>query len=79
MTTATIRVRINPADNDEYVIYIDPEDQEQPWVRAGGAVIGWEYSEYVADWPEYQLHLPTSRARRPGNALRVVSATPGQA
>ncbi len=56
--TATIRVRVNPANNGEYVVYLDPEDPAQPWVRAGGAVIGWEYGECVEDWPEFELPIP---------------------
>lgn len=56
--TATIRVRVNPTGNDEWVVYADPEDHAQPWVRSGGGVIGWEYHHHVAHWPEFELPIP---------------------
>lgn len=41
--TATIRVRVNPGDNGEYVIYADAEDCRQHWLgqRTGGRWTGW--------------------------------------
>ncbi len=54
-----IRVRVNPANADEYVIYADAEDPEQCWVgqRSGGRYTGWEYNANVADWPEIELRI----------------------
>ncbi len=74
--TMTIRVRVNPADSDEYVIHADPEDSAQPWVRAGGAVTGWEYDEVVADWPEFEVAVDLGAAgvrclRQPGRSRLV--------
>lgn len=54
----TIRVRVNPADNGEFAVYVDPEDRAQRWVRSGGAVVGWEWNTDVADWPEFELTIP---------------------
>lgn len=62
--TATIRVRVNPANPREFAVYADPEDWAQPWVRSGGRVVGWEYADYVADWPEYELPLPSAALAR---------------
>lgn len=61
MRARTIRVRVNPADADEYVIYADAGDTDgQRWLgqRTGGCWTGWEYGTNVTAWPEYQLTLP---------------------
>ncbi len=58
---ATIRVRVNPADSDEYVICADVgDDCGQSWLgqRPGGRWTGWEYNERVAGWPEFELTIP---------------------
>lgn len=58
---ATLRVRVNPADTGEYVIYADAEDTcGQHWLgqRTGGRWTGWDYNPDVADWPEYELPIP---------------------
>lgn len=50
MTTTTIRVRVNPADTDEYVICADVDDDcGRSWLgqRSGGRWTGWEYDEHV--------------------------------
>ena len=58
--TVTIRVRLNPADGDEYVIYADTDDDRQRWIgqRSGGRWTGWEYGARVAHWPEFELAIP---------------------
>lgn len=63
---ATIRVRVNPADNSEYVIYADREDPTHPWLAqtAGGRFNGWERRGRVADWPEFELEVPRRAAAR---------------
>ncbi len=60
--TATIRVRVNPADNGEYVIYADAEDCRQHWLgqRTGGRWTGWEWNADVVDWPEFELTIPST-------------------
>ncbi|MDQ3154227.1 MAG: hypothetical protein M3R63_21750 [Actinomycetota bacterium] len=63
--TATIRVRVNPAGNGEWVVYADSGDRAQPWVRSGGGVVGWEYHVHVADWPEFELAIPDRAAPGP--------------
>ena len=65
MTAMTIRVRVNPADDDddEYVIFGDVGDWNgQHWLgqRTGGRWTGWEWTADVADWPEYELTIPNS-------------------
>ena len=56
----TIRVRVNPAGNGEYVIYADAEDSQQPWLgqRSGARYTGWEGDEDVAGWSEFELRIP---------------------
>ncbi|MCA1677153.1 MAG: hypothetical protein LC799_34900 [Actinobacteria bacterium] len=61
MTATTIRVRVNPTDTDEYVIYADAGDWNgQRWLsqRSGGWWTGWECNDHVADWPEFELRIP---------------------
>ncbi len=57
---ATIRVRVNPVGNGEYVIYADAEDSQQPWLgqRSGAQYTGWEWNKDVADWSEFELRIP---------------------
>ena len=47
---ATIRVRVNPVGNGEYVIYADAEDSQQPWLgqRSGAQYTGWEWNKDVS-------------------------------
>lgn len=62
---ATIRVRVNPTDDDQYVIYADADDCDtQRWIpqRTGGRWTGWEYDNRVADWPEFELRTLRARA-----------------
>ena len=56
----TIRVRVNPDGNGEYVIYADAEDSRQPWLgqRSGAQYTGWELHKNVADWSEFELRIP---------------------
>lgn len=65
--TAMIRVRVNPTDPGQYVIYADPEDPSTSWVGQadGGRYLGWMPDAVVADWPEFELAIP-SRAVRCG-------------
>ncbi|MDQ3887420.1 MAG: hypothetical protein M3308_10545 [Actinomycetota bacterium] len=66
MTATTIRVRVNPVDPDEYVIYADAEDWNGcRWLgqRTGGRWTGWEHNQRVASWPEYQLPIPPGDGR----------------
>ncbi len=68
MRATTIRVRVNPADDDEYVIFADAEDRNgQHWLgqRSGGRWTGWEWTADVADWPEYELTIPVVSDPRP--------------
>ncbi len=60
---ATIRVRVNPTDTDQYVIYADADDRAQPWIAqsVGGTWLGWEYRERVAGWPEFELRIPAAQ------------------
>ena len=62
MTAMTIRVRVNP-DDDEYVIFGDVGDWNgQHWLgqRTGGRWTGWEWTADVADWPEFELTISNS-------------------
>lgn len=73
----TIRVRVNPADADEYAIYADVDDRDGQWwlgQRSGGRWTGWEYNERVADWPEFKLTIPVTEQlteRREGRGAEL--------
>jgi len=63
VTARTVRVRVNPADPDEYMIYADPADTDgQHWLllRPDGQYDRWEYDGYVVDWTEFELTIPRS-------------------
>ncbi len=71
-----IRVRVNPADADEYAIYADADDGDGQWwlgQRSGGRWTGWEHNERVVDWPEFELTIPS-----PGYPVPTVEHTGGR-